>query len=82
MAEEVIIQVPLNVPVKIIDGGLVEIYAKDKGWVPDEQGPTAIEFLISYIRKMVKEDFERSYLNYVQIQVRDKASLEAKALFE
>ena len=80
MAEITVINVPLDVPTELINNGLVDLYAKDKGW-DASTGQTAIEYMINYIRKMIKDDFKTYYERYTQQQALKKAQEDVDSLF-
>lgn len=80
MPEITVINVPLDVPKELLNNGLVELYATDKGW--DKNGKlTAIEYLTAHIRLMVKNDFATTYERYVQAQAVKKAQSDVNSFF-
>jgi hypothetical protein len=78
--EKTIINVPLNVPNKLIEDGLVALYAKDKGWQEDGE-LTPVEYLIKHVQMMVKNDFQHTYNQYVLSQATKKAQEDIDSLF-
>lgn len=80
MPEITVINVPLDVPTELLNNGLVELFASDKGWNPSG-GQTAVEYLTAHIRKMVKDDFLTTYERYVQQQALKKAKADVDSFF-
>lgn len=80
MPDITVINVPLDVPTELLNNGLVELYAKDKGWDATSE-LTAIEYLTAHIRTMVKNDFLTTYERYVQAQAVKKAQSDANSFF-
>jgi len=80
MADITVINVPLDVPTELLNNGLVELYATDKGW--DKNGElSAIEYLTAHIRTMVKNDFLTTYERYIQAQAVKKAQADVNSFF-
>lgn len=80
MADITVINVPLDVPTELLNNGLVDLYATDKGW--DKNGElTAVEYLAAHIRTMVKNDFLTTYERYVQAQAAKKAQADVNSFF-
>ena len=80
MAEITVINVPLDVPTELINNGLVDLYAKDKGW-DASSGQTAIEYMTGFIRSMIKNDFLTTYERYVQAEALKKAKSDVDSFF-